>query len=380
MVAEAARPPAVWTNAKALPAGLHPTLPATDFTSVEVFAAEKERLFYRTWICVGRQEEIPRPGDFVLRELLGEGLLIVRDDSGTLHAFYNVCRHRGSQLCAEARGHLPGVIQCPYHAWTYAMDGRLVGTPNVVDVADFDRADYPLFSIPLDVWEGFVFVNLGESPRPLLEELGANATDFARYRIGDLKIGQVNAYECTANWKIIVENYNECLHCPGVHPELCEIMPLYRRGLVVDDDGSLGNRLGQGITTWTRSGRSSLSALPGLTDEDRSMYWGFVVFPNMLVNLLPDHVTYEILWPKSPDQTSITYGFLFHPSEMARTGFDASDIVEFRDRIVHQDLAVCEKAQKGVGSRAYRSGVLPPPDDYVYAFNQQYLRERGPLP
>jgi len=154
-------------------------------------------------------------------------------------------------------------------------------------------------------------------------------------------------------------------------------MPLYRRGLVIEDDGSLGNRLGQGITTWTDSGHSNLSSLPGLTEEDRHMYWGFVAFPNMFVNLLPDHVTYEILFPESPVQTDIVYGFLFHPSEIAKPRFDPGEICEFRDRIVKQDLEVCEKAQKGVQSRAYRFGVLPPQDDFVYDFNRTYLRERG---
>jgi len=355
----------------------HPTIPGSDFTDPEVFDLERNRIFYRKWICMGRQEELPSPGDFLVRDLMGESLLIVRDRSARLHAFYNVCRHRGSRLCSAETGHLPGVIQCPYHAWTYGLDGRLVGTPNVGDVEGFDRRDFPLHPVALDTWEGFVFVNLSEGPQPLAEQLGPDGTSYARYRIGDLRHGKINRYECAANWKMIVENFNECLHCPTIHPELCELMPLYQRGLVVEDDGNLGNRLPPGVSTWTRTGRSSVPTIPGLTDEDLHMYYGFVAFPNMFVNLLPDHVTYEILWPVSPDLTKVVYGFLFHPDARARPDFDASDIFEFRDLILRQDLAVCENAQQGVRSRAYGAGVLPPQDDLVYEFEQRYLRERG---
>ncbi len=362
------------------PSKLHPTLPASDFYADNVFELERRRIFERLWVCIGREEELPHSGDFLVRDILGECLLFVRDRDGAVRGFYNVCRHRGSRLRDEESGHLPGAIQCPYHAWTYGLDGSLVGTPNVTPADGLDRADFPLFPVAVEIWEGFLFVNLGEDPSPLGEQLGENGTEFARYRIGSLRLGRQNRYDCYANWKILVENYNECLHCPTVHPELCELVPLYNRGLVVEDDGSMGNRLKSGVTTWTKSGQSNLASLPGLREEDLRTYWGFVVFPNLFVNLLPDHVTYELLLPEAPGATRIQYGFLFDRDETAKTSFDPKDIVEFRDLIVRQDLAVCEGAQKGVRSKAYAHGVLPPQDRYVHEFNVQYLRERGPMP
>ena len=360
-------------------AGVHRTIPARDFYALDVFDLERESLFFRNWICVGREEEIPRPGDYLSRDLLGEGILVVRDESGRIGAFYNVCRHRGTRLCEAGNGHLAKVIQCPYHAWTYALNGRLVGTPNIAEVEGFDRSDHPLHRIALERWEGFLFVNLSDSPPPLSDQLEPNATEFARYRMGDLRSTHRYEYDCDANWKIIVENYNECLHCPTVHPELVELVPIYRRGLVVEDDGFQGNRLGSGVQSWTVTGTSKVPPLPGLTEEDLRTYWGFVVFPNMFVNLLPDVVTYELLWPVSPDRTHITYDFLFHPSAIERPDFDPNDIYDFRDLIVRQDLRVCALAQKGVRSRGYGHGVLPPQDEFVYDFEQQYLRERdGP--
>ena len=359
-----------------LAAGFHRALPAKDFYDPAILALERERIFDRKWICMGREEEMPTVGDFLVRELLGESLLLVRGRDSRARAFYNVCRHRGSRLCAEERGHLPGVIQCPYHAWTYSVEGDLVGTPNVKDGEGFDRADFPLVPLALEMWEGFLFVNLDPSPPPLAAQLGSEGPAYARYRLGDLKLVRLNRYECASNWKVIVENFNECLHCPTVHPELCEIMPLYRRGLVIEDDGFLGNRLPSGVTTWTRTGRSKVPPLPGLTDEDLGTYWGFVIFPTTFVNLLPNVVTYEILWPVTPDLTRVEYGFLFDPDEAAKPGFDGEDIIEFRDLIVRQDLHVCEVAQQGARCRGYRQGVLPPQDDLVYAFERQYLRER----
>lgn len=352
------------------------TIPARDFYGPEVFELERDSFFARRWLCVGREEEIRRPGDYIARDLLGEGVLVVRDESDRVGAFYNVCRHRGTRLCDEGRGHAPKVFRCPYHAWTYGLDGRLVGTPNIPEGDGFDRSDFPLHRVPLERWEGFLFVNFSESPPPLSEQLGPNAAAFTRYRIGDLRTTRRLEFDCDANWKVIVENYNECLHCPTVHPELVELVPIYRRGLVIEDDGFEGNRLAPGVQSWTVTGTSKVPPLPGLTEEDLHTYWGFVIFPTMFVNLLPDVVTYELLWPVGPDRTHISYDFLFHPSSIERPDFDPTAIYEFRELIVRQDLRVCELAQRGARSRGYGQGVLPPQDDFVYDFERQYVRER----
>lgn len=356
--------------------GMRPTLPARDYYDDGIFELDRERIFYRNWFCVGREEEVRAPGDFIVRGVVDESVLVTRDDSGTLRAFYNVCRHRGTRLC-EGEGSVGKALTCPYHAWTYALDGRLIGTPNVPESAGLDRARHGLHKVALESWEGFIFVNLAPDPGPLARQLG-EWSGYEHYRLESLRVAHRFAYDVAANWKIIHENYNECLHCPKVHPELVKVIPIYRRGTMVESDGIWGNRLVEGATSFTRSGRSSLPLLPGLTKEEQGVYNGMTIFPNLILDCFPDNVLYTILWPRAAERTEVTCGLLFDPSTIARQDFDASEIVEFHDLINRQDWGVCERAQKGQRSRGYRRGVYPPQDEYVYEFDQHYLRERGP--
>ena len=355
-------------------AAIRPTLPARDYYAADVFDLDKERIFFRNWFCVGREEEIPGPGDFMVRDLLDESILVVRDEAGTPRAFYNVCRHRGTRIC-EGDGSAGKALSCPYHAWTYALDGRLIATPNVPEMAGLDRARLGLQAVALHTWEGFIFVNLAPVPRPLDRQLG-DWTGYERYHLGRLRTAHRLAYDVAANWKILHENYNECLHCPRVHPELVKVVPVYRRGAIAEPDGIWGNRLVEGATSFTRTGRSGLPVLPDLTEEERGRYNGMTIFPNLLLDCSPDNVLYTIFWPREPERTRLTCGVLLEPSTIASEGFDPAEVVEFHDLINRQDWAICERAQKGQRSRGYRRGVYPPQDQYVYEFDQRYLRER----
>ncbi len=357
---------------------MRPTLPARDYYAADIFELEKERIFFRSWFCVGRDDQIPGAGDFMVREVTGESLVVVRDEALSLRAFYNVCRHRGTRLC-EGEGSSAKALTCPYHAWTYSLDGRLIATPNVPEVAGFDRARHGLHAVALQTWEGFIFVNLAAEPGPLDRQLG-EWTGYRRYRLERLRVAHRFAYDVAANWKIIHENYNECLHCPKVHPELVKVIPLYRRGVLVESDGIWGNRLVEGATSFTRTGRSRLPVLPDLTEQERGLYNGMTVFPNLILDCFPDNVLYSILWPGAAERTGVTCGLLFEPSTIARDDFDPREIVEFHDLINRQDWGICERAQMGQRSRAYRRGVYPPQDEWVYEFDQHYLRERGPAP
>jgi Rieske 2Fe-2S family protein len=362
----------------------HPGLPARDYFAPEVYELEKERLFYRHWFCVGREEELPETGAFVTRDVADESVLVLRAGAGDLRAFYNVCRHRGTRLCEEPAGRLRGGIVCPYHAWSYALDGRLLRTPNVAADGALDRGAFGLRGVALDVFDGFLFVNLGPDPRPLRAQLAdepAAPLAYARYRTGELRTAHRIVYEVKANWKIIHDNYNECLHCPILHPELAKIVPLYRRGLVLDParaDG--GATLDEGLHTFTHGGRSRLPALPGLSELDRRTYYGYSLLPNLLVNLLSTGVMSYTLYPRSADHTTIVSEYLFRPEVISAAGFDCGDMVEFLDLVSVQDWGVCERAQRGLRSRGFVQGVYPPPDALLHAFAQRYLAERGPLP
>jgi Rieske 2Fe-2S family protein len=365
--------------------GVHPGLPARDYWDPAVYELEKERIFYRCWFCVGREEQLPEAGDFLTQEVAGESLLVARTREGDLRAFYNVCRHRGTRLCEEPSGRPRSrAFVCPYHGWSYSLDGRLLRTPNLRAEDGLDRAAYGLRSVALDTWDGFVFVNLDREPRPLREELASEPSAplaYARYRTAELRTARRLVYEVRANWKIVHDNYNECLHCPMVHPELTQLVPLYRTGRVVDPArADWGATLADGLHTFTRSGRSPLPQLPGLSELDRRTYYGYSILPNLLVNLLSTGVMSYTLYPRAADHTTIVSEYLFRPEVIARPGFDCGDMVEFLDLVSVQDWAVCERAQRGVRSRGFVRGVYPPPDGLLHAFAQRYLAARGPGP
>ena len=362
---------------------VHPGLPGRDYHADEVWELEKERIFFRTWIAVGRAEEVPGPGDFVVRDVADEQLLVVRGKDGVVRAFYDVCRHRGSVLCTEPQGTAKGAFVCPYHNWAYDLEGRLVGTPNVRAEDGLDRDAYGLRAVACEVWEGFVFVNLADEPPPLAEQLADEPDEplsYGRYGLSELRSARRITYEVEANWKIVLDNFNECLHCPGVHPELVNLVPMYRKGIVVDPERpDLGATLEEGRCTFTMSGTTTLPTLPGLDDVDRRTYWGYSVMPSLMVNLLSTGVFVYTLFPRSATHTSIVSEYLYRPETIEAEGFDCSDMVEFLDLVSRQDWEVCELAQRGVRSRGFDRGVYPPQDGLLHAFAERYVAMRGPL-
>jgi Rieske 2Fe-2S family protein len=359
------------------------TLGGADYTSLEVWDEERERIWWGDWVALGRSEELANPGDYLVRDLAGESVFVVRGTEGRLNGFYNVCSHRGTKfLDDDACGSVRKAFKCPYHAWTYDLNGRLIGTPNVLQDERFDRSAYPLHGFAVDEYAGFVFVNLAREPRPLLEALTSGAESIAafdRFAMQDLRIGVRLVYEVAANWKILVENYNECLHCPSVHPELVQVVPLFRFGEVWDDetrDG--GNDMVEGATSFTMQGRSELPTLPGLLPEDLGRYYGCYSFPNLMVNMHPDCVMYYIGFPSGPAHTTIVSEYLFRPEVIADPdAFKPEPVVELWDLISKQDWEVCERAQTGVGSRAFTTGVYPRQDRFLYAFNEDYRERMG---
>ena len=358
-----------------------PTLSGQDYASLDVWAEERERIWWGDWVCIGRADEVAAPGDFIVRDLAGESIFITRNDEGELRGFYNVCSHRGTKFLDEPGGSVRKAFRCPYHAWTFDLNGRLLGTPNVKEDERFDRGNYPLHGFAVDTYAGFVFVNLGAEPRPLMEALtdGAESmTAFERFKMDELRIGHRIVYEVKANWKIVVENYNECLHCPSVHPELVQVVPLFRFGEVWDealpDDG---NAMVEGATSFTMTGRSELPKFPGLEPDDYNMYYGSYEFPNLMLNLHPDCVMYYIGYPKGPNHTTVVSEYLFRPETIAGPEFKPEPVVEFWDLISKQDWDVCERAQTGVGSRAFTRGVYPRQDGFLYWFNEEWRLRMG---
>ncbi|HSH38824.1 MAG TPA: aromatic ring-hydroxylating dioxygenase subunit alpha [Chthoniobacterales bacterium] len=350
------------------------TLPQRYYVSAEVFAEEQATIFSSQWACVGHQTQIPRAGDFFLATVAAESLIIVRDQQSGVRAFYNVCRHRGTRMCEETAGH-SATIQCPYHAWTYALDGRLVGAPQMDTAPGFRKAEHSLIAANVGVWEGFIFVNLGEEPTPLDSWFAALRGKFAQFNLPNLRTGKRVEYEVRANWKLIFENYSECYHCPGVHPMLSKVSPYDS----AENDLTEGPFLG-GFMSISKGASLTLSAnacarpVGEMNVEDHARVFYYSIFPNMLLSMHPDYIMVHQIWPEAPDRTRIVCDWFFHPDAFTRADFHPEDAVEFWDVTNKQDWHVCELSQQGITSRAYQTGPYSPRESIPAAWDREYLR------
>jgi Rieske 2Fe-2S family protein len=392
------------------------TLPQPYFVSAEVFEQEVTNIFSKHWLLIGHQSEISDPGDYFLASvpsssdhgLTAESLIVTRDQSGEIRGFFNVCRHRGSRLRQDASGHA-SAIQCPYHAWTYALDGRLVAAPHMDEVQGFDKADYRLKSVDLGIWEGFVFVSLAntdaltaasraslpagerEKRRGVsLEDWFAPLTGkFSHWKLPSLRSAKRIDYEVRANWKLIFENYSECYHCPGVHPMLSKISPSDSAENDLTEGPFLGGFMkikeGAGLTVSGRvcalridQEQELAAASPSEGgQEQKQLVFYYSIFPNMLLSLHPEYVMVHQLWPQAPDRTLIVCDWFFHPEAFDRKDFNPNDAIEFWDITNKQDWHVCELSQQGIRSRAYRPGPYSSRESIPAAFDREYLRFMG---
>ncbi len=366
--------------------GLEKTLPSRFYLADEIYALEKMRIFTCDWLCVGRESDLAKPGDHFVLDVVGESILLLRNQDGVLRGFYNVCRHRGAQLCGPA---IPGAarpggvingkrIRCPYHSWYYDLDGHLTGAPYLSSETGFDPAEFSLYPVGVEAWGGFIFVNLtpAEAP-PLAATLGAMPERVARYPLAELRTGHAIRYEVKANWKILAENYNECYHCAGVHPELCEVVPAFRQqgGAQLEWERGIPHR--EGAYTFTHTGTTKRAPFTDLDADERVRHKGELVYPNLFISLACDHVAVFVLQPKGPDMTMIDCLFLFAPDEIAKPDFDPSDTVEFWDLVNRQDWAICESVQKGIAALPHEHGYYAPMEDWNLDMRRYVERKLG---
>jgi glycine betaine catabolism A len=356
------------------------TLAGHYYRDPEVFEIECERLFAQAWFCVGRTVDIGDARGYLATEVVDQPILLVRDTDGVLRGFHNVCRHRGNLLCDSGRGALRGAITCPYHAWTYRLDGRLVGTPNV-GRDEIARDEYGLLPVRVAEWQGCAFVNLSGDAPPLeawLDEQIDEPRQFEKWNLGDLRVAHTSTYEVAANWKIVVENYHECLHCPTVHPEFTALIPAYRKGAVSEDRDDYGVSLGAGVEAMTASGTTRLPPLPDLNQIEARSVYGAYLFPNSTVDIEGVFASLKTIVPRAVDRTTVVHEYLFAHETIGEDGFDPSDVVDFNELVIGQDVRICERVQRGVASRAFKHGVYPDKDAGTYWFDQFYLRSLGP--
>jgi Rieske 2Fe-2S family protein len=249
------------------PGGLQAALPREMYVDPATFAVERDRVLFAEWFCVGRRVDLglADSGRIAVVDVVGESVIVTTDAAGALHAAYNVCRHRGSQLVASLPGAEPvcsaaGSLRCPYHSWTYALDGSLLKAPHA-DVSVADRWAFSLNPVEVGEWAGFVFVHLGSASTSLAAAMARPARTLAHYRMADLATGLRFTYEVAANYKVVAENYNECYHCGPVHPELTRLVPAFGGGGTdIDWDHGVPHR--DGAWTYTVSGTTTRAHPP----------------------------------------------------------------------------------------------------------------------
>jgi Rieske 2Fe-2S family protein len=355
---------------------LEETLPGEYYLADEYFARERDAIFHREWFCVGRSEGLEEKGDYRLVNIAGESILLVRDKGGQIHAFHNVCRHRGSQLVPapgfeEQTGTFTAGIRCPYHSWNYRLSGELHSTPHL----EVDKSGMGLHQAEVDSWGGYLFVRLVPGGGTLADMLGPIPERVCRYPLDDLLVGHRIDYAVEANWKVILENYNECYHCSGVHPELCTVVPAFRQagGQNLDWEGGIPHR--EGAVTFTFSGTTSRAPFPGLNEDEKVRHKGELIYPNLMLSLAMDHAASFTLWPRGPARTDVVCEFLFHPTEIEDSEFDPTDATEFWDITNQQDWSICESVQRGMASRKFTTGYYAPMEDLSLDI-RDYVRSR----
>jgi len=358
--------------------GVREGLPAPWYYDPGQFDLELQAIWSRQWLAIGRATDWPRAGDWRRVTLGDQQILVTRDRDGAWRAFHNTCRHRGSQLCAGEAGRFPaGRIVCPYHAWAYSLDGELLATPLQDEAEDFRRSDFPLYAVAVASWGGFVFINLAAAPA---EALAASMLDetqrLSAWPLHELALAHREVQEVACNWKIFWENYQECYHCSGIHPELSRLVPLYGQGLVRPEQLPAGHPLRQapvglrpGAVSWTSDGATSLPDIAGLGPAQLEAGMTFADFlPGMFVIAHRDYVRSVRVWPLAPERTRLTVDWLLPANTLAMQP-DLERLVSFARQVVAEDARACEINQGGLRSRAHRHGVLLPIEDGVAEFD-----------
>jgi glycine betaine catabolism A len=352
-------------------------LPPRAYLDDDVAQWEAEHLFLGGWVCAGPEASVSARGAYVTIETGGESVMIVGDDEGRPRGFFNVCRHRGARLLDQPEGTVRR-LQCQYHAWSYGFDGALRNAPQTDGIEHFDKGCYGLRQVRTEIAGGLVFVDVSGDAPPLAEHVGTLAEHLDRYRLPDLERAAKIDYDVQANWKAIVENYSECLHCPGVHPELNRLSH-YLSGEDYEGPGAWcgGSMvLTSGAPTMATNGDHAARPPIAGVELDKVLY--FALFPNALVSLHPDYVMVHTLWPRGPHRTEVACEWLFEPETMAREDFDPGDAVGFWDTVNRQDWHVCELTQRGIRSRGYTPGRYTAVEGTVHDFDRMvaeaYLR------
>ncbi|MAM81797.1 MAG: ring-hydroxylating oxygenase subunit alpha [Gammaproteobacteria bacterium] len=358
--------------------------PASFYLDSDRFDQELQCVWFRNWIFAAHISDLPEIGDFLVSRIGDQEIIIVRTESG-IRGYFNTCRHRGSALCAESVGHFhSGSIRCPYHHWTYSLEGELVQIPRLDETVSFSSSSYPLYSVATQVWEGCIFFNLAVEP---LESLPAGvqptASILRNWNVASLSVAHRFETTLDCNWKIIWENFLECYHCPGVHRELSSLVPIYQRTFMEpkderdwdkrDDrsDPRFSGGMSEGNFSWTIDGQLHGERFPDLTEEEFDAGYVYAQhLPSMFIVGHPDYVRLVWFRPLSPTKTVFSCYWLLSQASLEKADLDLASIVDFGLKVIEEDARVCELNQRGLSSLPHLQGLLVPQEYDVLNFQK----------
>jgi len=357
-------------------------LPASVYTSQDWYDKEMETIFFKEWLQVTRLEEIPNPGDYVRIDIAGEPLIVLRDSDGTIRTLSASCRHRSSEL-VEGKGNCRRLV-CPYHAWTYSLEGKLMGAPSMEEAKDFDMSDHNLPTFRTETWAGFVFINFDENAKPLLECLGDLPGDlperFKDYKMEDMVVTKKWENTFNANWKIWVENSREGYHVRTVHRESLDTYYPGAKNSKFKAEGKAGvyainssdNENGLYIPR-----NKTLPFVNGISESDQEHTHFMVFYPHLLMNVPPDRITFHQYFPEGPEWTRIVTWCCFPKDTVALENFEEEVEDKYyppMELFIKEDKGICEVVHRGIVGRHARPGRYSPTEEQtVYEFANYVL-------
>ncbi|HKX75503.1 MAG TPA: aromatic ring-hydroxylating dioxygenase subunit alpha [Acidimicrobiia bacterium] len=353
-----------------LPFGESRTLPAAAYRDPEMFNWETEHIFAGGWVCLGRVDDLLAPGQIRAVDHGPESFLLTRDNNGDVYGFSNVCRHRGHPLLEPGEPRDARLIRCPYHSWTYRLDGNLRQAPTLTQAPAFDPSEWPLHRVRVGEFLGWLFLDLsGEAP-DLPATFGNLVEVLAPYQPLRLRLAARHSYEVAANWKLIVENYHECYHCTSIHPTLCQVTPVDSGRDIAPSGLWCGGTmvLKDHAATMSMTGESFGVNFPQLSEEQLRQVLYVGLWPNLLVSPHPDYVMTHRVVPLAAERTWVECDWLFPQEAWDLPEFDPSYAVDFWDLTNREDWRACENVQRGTRQRGFAPGPLSPWESTIYQF------------
>jgi choline monooxygenase len=335
------------------------TLASKFYTDPAILEIEKTRIFLRTWQLVGTlshacgevngiKRTIADPESFFTADVAGEPIIVVRDKQGTLRAFSNVCRHRAGPIALGSG--CKNVLRCQYHGWTYTLDGRLIGTPDVEGVEFFDRGNMGMVPLRLETWEQFIFVNFDAQAEPLSAYLGQIPEQARGFDFAGLQFAERRDYVLHCNWKVYVDNYLEGYHIPIAHPGLMREIDYanYR----TDTYRYYSQQLAP-IRAMKTDDPTERAYAPGQGLQQAAYFW---IFPNLMLNIYPDNISTNLIVPLAHDKTLTVFEWFFHNAADRKVQDRIQRAIAFSDEVQQEDIGLCENVQRGLRSSTYDRG------------------------